>query len=268
MTSSQVNVTETPPMSRQDLETLAKNETDENGLILGKFKSVEDLAASYKELEGKLGAATEEDQAETSEQEETETTESDFDAEEYYGDGLASVLEEVGIDPQEISNRFAETGEINDDDYTKLGEAGFSKQVIDTYLDGLRNGGVTGEDIASAQIQGIKDSIGGDDNYSKMVAWAVDNLPANEVNEFNSLTETGNATAIKFAVQGLYSQYNNAMGVEPNLVTGRASQSGPTPFRSTAEVVTAMSDPRWEKDVSYTENVKARLAGSNVFGNG
>ena len=268
MTSSQVNVTETPPMSRQDLETLAKNETDENGLILGKFKSVEDLAASYKELEGKLGAATEEDQVETSEQEETETTESDFDAEEYYGDGLASVLEEVGIDPQEISNRFAETGEINEDDYTKLGEAGFSKQVIDTYLDGLRNGGVTGEDIASAQIQGIKDSVGGDDNYSKMVAWAVDNLPANEVNEFNSLTETGNATAIKFAVQGLYSQYNNAMGVEPNLVTGRASQSGPAPFRSTAEVVTAMSDPRYGKDVTYTEDVQRRLGGSDVFNTG
>ena len=268
MTSSQVNVTETPPMSRQDLETLAKNETDENGLILGKFKSVEDLAASYKELEGKLGAATEEDQAETSEQEETETTESDFDAEEYYGDGLASVLEEVGIDPQEISNRFTETGEINDDDYTKLGEAGFSRQVIDTYLDGLRNGGVTGEDIASAQIQGIKDSVGGDDNYSKMVAWAVDNLPANEVNEFNSLTETGNATAIKFAVQGLYSQYNNAMGVEPNLVTGRASQSGPTPFRSTAEVVTAMSDPRYGKDVTYTEDVQRRLGSSDVFNTG
>ena len=268
MTSSQVNVTETPPMSRQDLETLAKNETDENGLILGKFKSVEDLAASYKELEGKLGAAIEEDQAETSEQEETETTESDFDAEEYYGDGLASVLEEVGIDPQEISNRFTETGEINDDDYTKLGEAGFSRQVIDTYLDGLRNGGVTGEDIASAQIQGIKDSVGGDDNYSKMVAWAVDNLPANEVNEFNSLTETGNATAIKFAVQGLYSQYNNAMGVEPNLVTGRASQSGPAPFRSTAEVVTAMSDPRYGKDVTYTEDVQRRLGGSDVFNTG
>ena len=268
MTSSQVNVTETPPMSRQDLETLAKNETDENGLILGKFKSVEDLAASYKELEGKLGAATEEDQAETSEQEETETTESDFNAEEYYGDGLASVLEEVGIDPQEISNRFTETGEINDDDYAKLGEAGFSKQVIDTYLDGLRNGGVTGEDIASAQIQGIKDSVGGDDNYSKMVAWAVDNLPANEVNEFNSLTETGNATAIKFAVQGLYSQYNNAMGVEPNLVTGRASQSGPAPFRSTNEVVTAMSDPRYGKDVTYTEDVQRRLGGSDVFNTG
>ena len=267
MTSSQVNVSETPPMSAEDLQTLAKNETDDNGLILGKFKSVEDLAASYKELEGKLGQVTEEDQPPA--EEETETTDStEFNAEEFYGDGLASVLEEVGIDPQEISNRFEETGEINDDDYAKLGEAGFSKQVIDTYLDGLRGGAATGEDIASAQIQGIKDSVGGDENYGKMVEWAVNNLPANEVKEFNSLTETANATAIKFAVQGLYSQYNNAMGVEPNLVSGRASQSGPRPFQSAAEVEAAVSDPRYGKDVAYTQSVYARYEGSNVFNQG
>ena len=56
------------------------------------------------------------------------------------------------------------------------------------------------------------------------------------------------------------------MGVEPSLYSGRPAAGGPTPYRSTAEVVAAMSDPRWEKDVSYTENVKARLIGSNVFG--
>ena len=262
MTSSQVNVSETPPMSQQDLETLAKNETDENGLILGKFKSVEDLAASYKELEGKLGQVTEEDQPQS--EEETETTDSEFNAEEYYGDGLASVLEEVGIDPQEISERFYNDDGISEDDYAKLGEAGFSRQIIDTYLDGLRGGGQS-EDIASNQIQGIKDSVGGDDNYSKMVAWALESLPAEEVKAFNDLTETANAPAIKMAVQGLYSQYNNAMGVEPSLVSGRASSSGPTPFRSTAEVVTAMSDPRYGKDVTYTEDVQRRLGGSDVF---
>ena len=262
MTSSQVNVSETPPMSQQDLETLAKNETDENGLILGKFKSVEDLAASYKELEGKLGQVTEEDQPQS--EEETETTDSEFNAEEYYGDGLASVLEEVGIDPQEISERFYNDDGISEDDYAKLGEAGFSRQIIDTYLDGLRGGGQS-EDIASNQIQGIKDSVGGDENYSKMVAWALESLPAEEVKAFNDLTETANAPAIKLAVQGLYSQYNNAMGVEPSLVSGRASSGGPTPFRSTAEVVTAMSDPRYGKDVSYTEDVQRRLGGSDVF---
>jgi len=267
MTSSQVNVSETPPMSAEDLQTLAKNETDENGLILGKFKSVEDLAASYKELEGKLGQVTEEDQSETTE--ETETSDAEFNAEEFYGDGLASVLEEVGIDPQEISQRFQDNDEISDDDYAKLGEAGFSKQVIDTYLDGLRGAsGATGEDIASAQIQGIKDSIGGDETYGKMVTWALDNLPAEDVKAFNDLTETADAPAIKLAVQGLYSQYNNAMGVEPNLVSGRASSSGPTPYRSTAEVVTAMSDPRYGKDVTYTEDVQRRLGGSDVFNTG
>ena len=57
------------------------------------------------------------------------------------------------------------------------------------------------------------------------------------------------------------------MGVEPDLYSGRTANAGVTPFRTTAEVVTAMGDPRWEKDAAYTDNVKARLAGSNVFGN-
>ena len=266
MTSSQVNVSETPPMSSQDIESLR----DENGLIAGKFKTAADMVNSYKELEGKLGAIdqTKEEPEnvaeEQTEEQETETNDSEFNAEEFYGDGLASVLEEVGIDPVDISNRFAESDEITEDDYSKLSEAGFSRQIVDTYLDGLRNASMAGE----VDAQGIRDSVGGDESYQQMVSWAIENLPADDVKAFNKLTDTGDGPAIKLAVQGIYSQYNNAMGVEPNLYSGRASTGGPTPFRSTAEVVTAMSDPRWEKDVSYTENVKARLAGSSVFGNG
>ena len=56
------------------------------------------------------------------------------------------------------------------------------------------------------------------------------------------------------------------MGIEPNLVSGRASQSGPTPYRSSAEVKAAMSDPRYGKDVTYTESVYSRLENSDVFG--
>lgn len=261
MTSSQVNVSETPPMSANDLEGLK----DENGLYAGKFKSVEDLVGSYKELEGKLGAIeqTEEKAEGTEETDENQEEQPSFDAEEFYGDGLASVLEEVGIDPQDISNRFQENDEISEDDYSKLTEAGFSKQIVDTYLDGLRNAGMAGE----VDAQGIKDAVGGDDSYGKMVSWAMENLPAEQVQSFNKLTDTGDGPAIKLAVQGIYSQYNNAMGIEPDLYSGRAAGTGATPFRTTAEVVTAMSDPRWEKDSAYTENVKSRLAGSNVFGN-
>ena len=261
MTSSQVNVSETPPMSAEDLQTLAKNETDDNGLILGKFKSVEDLAASYKELEGKLGQVSEEDQA-TEETE--EQTEEQFNAEEYYGDGLASVLEEVGIDAQDITQRFTDTGEISEDDYSKLGEAGFSKQVVDTYLDGLRGVG-EGDEIPTQQIQNIKDSVGGDQAYEQMADWCQQNLSEQEIKAFDKITETADAPVIQLAVEGLYTRYQNAMGVEPDLVTGRPAASGPNPYRSTAEVVAAMSDKRYGKDVSYTEDVQNRLAGSDVF---
>ena len=264
MTSSQVNVTETPPMSQEDLKNLANNETDENGLILGKFKSVEDLAASYKELEGKLGTVTEEDQPQATEEEGKQQSDSDVNYEELYGDGVYSVLQEVGIDPKDISNRFMEEGNLNDDDYAKLQEGGFSRTLVDTYLEGLRSAGNVME-IAGQQIQGIKDSVGGEESYSQMVSWALNNLPAAEVDAFNQLTETGSAPAIKMAVQGLYSQYNNAMGIEPNLVTGKAASSGPNPYRSTAEVVAAMSDKRYGKDVTYTQSVQEKLANSDVF---
>ena len=260
MTSSQVNISETPPMSANDLEGLK----DENGLYAGKFKSVEDLVGSYKELEGKLGAIdqTREEPEGVEEETEQQPNDSEFNPEEYYGDGLASVLEEVGIDPQDISDRFMENDEISEDDYSKLGEAGFSRQVIDTYLDGIRNASVAGE----VDAQGIKDSVGGDESYSQMVSWAIDNLPAEDVQAFNKLTDTGDGPAIKLAVQGIYSQYNNAMGVEPNLYSGRPAASGPTPYRSTAEVKAAMSDPRYGKDVTYTESVYSRLEKSDVFG--
>ncbi len=262
MTSSQVNVSETPPMSAEDLQTLAKNETDENGLILGKFKSVEDLAASYKELEGKLGQVSEEDQA--TEETEEQTQEEEFNAEEYYGDGLASVLEEVGIDAQDITQRFTDTGEISEDDYSKLGEAGFSKQVVDTYLDGLRGMG-EGDEIPTQQIQNIKDSVGGDQAYEQMADWCQQNLSEQEIKAFDKITETADAPVIQLAVEGLYTRYQNAMGVEPDLVTGRPAASGPNPYRSTAEVQAAMSDPRYGKDVTYTENVYSRLNNSDVF---
>tara|TARA_X000001388_G_scaffold28574_2_gene20133 strand:- start:946 stop:1740 length:795 start_codon:yes stop_codon:yes gene_type:complete len=260
MTSSQLNTQETPPMSAEDLEGLK----DDNGLYAGKFKSIEDLASSYKELEGKLGNRSQEETVEETTEETTE--ESEFNPNEYYGDGLASVLEEVGIDPQEISQRFVDNDSISEDDYSKLETAGFSKQVIDTYLDGLRGGDPSdSSEIAPQIIQGIKDSVGGDETYGQMQVWAEQNLSDEEGQAFNNLMDTADAPTIKLAVEGLYSRYQKTMGVEPSLYSGRPASSGPTPYRSSTEVVAAMSDKRYGKDQTYTEDVQRRLEFSDVF---
>ena len=186
MTSSQLNVSETPPMSQEDLETLAKNETDDNGLILGKFKSVEDLAASYKELEGKLGSFEKQDTTEEEVANEEQTTDEPQTYNEIYGEGLADVLEEVGIDPEDITNRFLETGNIDENDYELLGQAGFSKQIIDTYLDGVRSQGNIDE-IAKSEQASIKQIAGGEEGYEQLKSWANDNVPKEDLDAFDSL---------------------------------------------------------------------------------
>ena len=282
MTSSQVQVSETPPMSQQDLEGLK----DENGLYAGKFKTVEDLANSYKELEGKLGSVTEEDQVSESTEETTGVPEG---YEEYYqedgtvnyesvnetyGEILGEIFKENSIDPFKISAEFHKNeGEIPEDMYQSLLDAGLSKNAVDSYLTGraAEMGYIEGEEgaaeeLAQEEVKGIRDSIGGDEAYSKMVSWALDNLSRPEIEAFNEATNTMSGPQLSMMVQGLYTRYQNAMGVEPTLYSGRTATSGPTPYRSTAEVVTAMSDPRYGKDVTYTEDVQRRLAGSDVFG--
>jgi len=264
MTSSQVQANETPPMSSQDIESLR----DENGLIAGKFKTAADMVNSYKELEGKLGSI--ENTAEESTEEETQTEESndDYDAAEVYGDGLASVLEEVGIDPQVISNTFKETGKITEDDYEKLGEAGFSKQVIDTYLDGLRGAANPAEDIKESQLNDILSVTGGEEGYSKLRDWTQKNVSEETLAAFDKILDTQDPTMIKVAVQGFAAQMREAEGYEPQLINGRTAAGNTNTFRTQAELTKAMSDPRYGKDEAYTLSVYDRLKESKVVGNG
>jgi len=285
MTSSQVQVSENPPVTRQDLETLAKNETDENGLILGKFRNVDELAASYKELEGKLGEPSDQQEVEESDAVDLPDGYEDYylpdgsvdynTVKENYGDTLAGIFEEANIDPYKISAEFHKNeGEIPEEMYQSLLDAGLSKGAVDRYLTGaaVESGyveegeeGATGE-LPPQIVRGIRDSVGGDDSYGKMVDWAMDNLPKQEILDFNNATKTMTGPQLKLMVQGLFTQYQNAMGVEPNLINGRPASSGPTPYRSTEEVKAAMRDPRYGKDVTYTQDVYARLDKSSVFG--
>ena len=281
MTSSQVNVSETPPMSQQDLEGLK----DENGLYAGKFKTIEDLANSYKELEGKLGSVTEEDQVSESTEESTGIPEGyeeyyqedgtvNYDSvNENYGETLGEIFKENNVDPYKISAEFHKNqGEIPEEMYQSLLDAGLSKSSVDAYLTGraaemgyVEGGQNAAEELAQAEVKSIRDSVGGDEAYSKMVSWALDNLDTSEIEAFNDATNTMSGPQLGMMVQGLYTRYQNAMGVEPNLYSGKTASSGPNPYRSTAEVVAAMSDKRYGKDVTYTEDVQRRLAGSDVF---
>jgi hypothetical protein len=69
---------------------------------------------------------------------------------------------------------------------------------------------------------------------------------------------------IQLAVAGLKAEYEKQNGFEGQMLTGKAAQPQADVFRSQQEVVQAMSDPRYDRDPAYRQDVFAKLERSNI----
>ena len=267
---------ETPPMSQEDLEKFADENKSDNGKILGKFDSVEALAASYKELEGKLGdvAKTKEEPVAEDVAEYQEDGSVNYDlAKQQYGEKLGELFEQSNIDPFAINKYYQENnGTISEEHYKELESTGLTRNVIDSYLAGLKPKEGTEQVAADPSFPEYEDIVGiagGEDKYMEMLQWMDGNISKEELQEFDKIVdaEKRNIPKVTLAVQEMFTRYKNAMGVEPRLISGRTSSSPNTRvFRSNAEVVAAMRDPRYKTDIAFQHEVQRRLAESNVFG--
>ena len=137
-----------------------------------------------------------------------------------------------------------------------------SKDLVEAYMkvqDSLPNDTQTQEaDISTAQINQIKNSVGGEKTYDNIINWASQNLEPNAIEAFDSIVSTGSVEAIQLAISGIKNQYEQANGFEGTMYTGKAASSKDT-FRSQAELVQAMSDPRYENDPAYRQDVVDKL---------
>tara|TARA_Y100000356_G_C11233154_1_gene276186 strand:- start:354 stop:1001 length:648 start_codon:yes stop_codon:yes gene_type:complete len=120
-------------------------------------------------------------------------------------------------------------------------------------------------ELTEADIEAIYEMVGGEQEYSNMIAWAGENLSELEVNMYDHVMDLGDPYAVFFAVRALGNSYQNATGVDGELLTGSAPtnpQQGV--FRSQAEVVRAMEDPRYDSDPAYRQDVFDALDRSNI----
>ena len=65
-------------------------------------------------------------------------------------------------------------------------------------------------------------------------------------------------------MNGLKAQYENVNGYEGRMVTGKAPVQSKDAYRSQAELVTAMSDPRYDRDPAYRQDVYEKLERSDL----
>jgi len=166
-----------------------------------------------------------------------------------------------------MNTRWQQTGELTSEDYSQLAEAGFTKEMVNAYLNGLGYQAAKDSALKAQEIADVKATVGGDQEYARMVEWAANNLSRDEIDGFNQIVNDPKASvsAIKLAVAGMQSRYQAAEGREPRLIGGRTPRTDGDVFESTAQVVEAMSDPKYTNDPAFRKKVQAKLARSNVF---
>lgn len=228
----------------------------EQGLIDGKFKTQEDLLKAYHELQKKMSSGEKpEEEAEESE-EEVEATEEEAPAEEESSETVNYMME--------LGKEFDENGSISEEAIDKL--AGMdTRELVKSYLEyqAKATAQAKAASMQQSQVDEIMQSVGGAEKYSEMLGWAAQNLSAEEIADFNAVTNTNNPVAIKFAVDSLSRRYRSVEGYEAPLVTGRkSSSSAPKGYRSQAELARDISDPRYKNDPAFRQDVEAKLARS------
>ena len=214
-----------------------------------KFKSAEDMAKAYSELEKKMSAPK---------SEETQTSEETPDPETASATEVADVLNKAGVDFDALQAEYNAEGGLTESAYKKLEDAGFPKSLVDTWIAGQQA-------MATDMYDSVFGSVGGEENYNQMVEWAADNLPQSDIDAFNKAVDSGDINMINFAVNGLSARYRSEVGTEPRLIQGETSGTSGGSFQSAAELTAAMRDPRYQSDPAYRKSVADKLRRSNVF---
>jgi hypothetical protein len=120
--------------------------------------------------------------------------------------------------------------------------------------------------LSQEQEVTIVESIGGAEQFTAVQDWAKENLDPEELEAYNREVNSGDYYRARNALQSLHYAYQDNTGSEPELLGGKLSANSNDVFRSTAEVMDAMSDPRYLKDSAYTNDVQEKLVRSDVLG--
>ena len=120
------------------------------------------------------------------------------------------------------------------------------------------------EGLTEAQAEQLFKMVGGEKAYKSMVTWAGQNLSKEEISMYDSVMGKGDPNSIFFAVQALNAKYSDATGKEGQMLSGTSSREENAGYQSQAQLVEAMSDPRYDRDPAYRRSVLEKLANSDV----
>ena len=233
-------------------------EEQQESMLAGKYKNAQELENAYIELEKKLGEKSEASSQEESSDEPEAEAKTDEKPKET-ADGFA-FLEDL------YEQASSEKGEISKEMMTKLND--MSKQdIIQNFLQfraDAANKYQAIPDLSEQDVTQLKGIVGGDQNYTNMLQWAQTNLTKQEISMYDAVMSNGDINSAFFAVNSLAQRYNDRVGYDGKMLTGNAPKDKGDTYRSQAEMVAAMSDPKYDKDPAYRRDVMEKVARSDM----
>lgn len=216
-------------------------EEQQNGLLAGKFQDAEALEKAYIELQGKLGSSSNEPTEEVEEEKTEEEPTALLDR--LWDEASKEALSQETVDALRASSP---------DDLAKM--------YLD-YRQGVENSQQENAPVVlnEEQVQGLKNVVGGEDNYDRMISWAGNNLAEGDINMFDHVMDKGDPAACFFAIQALQYRFQEGTGYDGQMITGKPAANKADVFRSQAELVAAQGDSRYENDPAYRNDVMEKL---------
>jgi hypothetical protein len=234
--------------SAEELDSLQVGEKlaeQEQQLLAGKYKSAEELERGYLELQKRMSGK------EDPEVEPQEAPQQQEEVQEEGGDLYETIMESYRTgewDPEVVS----QVENMNPVD------------VANMFLENQQAQQQSTPQATEDDIEQIYQAVGGSDEYQSMIQWAGQNLSEQEVAMYDTVMDRGDPLAMFFAAQALNARYQDAVGYDGEMLTGSAPRNTGDAFRSQAELVAAMSDPRYDKDPAYRADVADKLERSNI----
>lgn len=216
-------------------------------LLAGKYRSAEDLEQAYLELQSRFSSG---ERGSTEDQEEPADDEVEEDGEDEDAD--------EGSLFDALFSEFSEYGQLTQETAEALKDAD-PVELVEQILAAQAEAQPEAEDLNEEEVAQLQSIAGGAEEYEAMTTWAAQTLSEGEVTAFNNVMGSGNVDAIFFAIQALKAAYISVEGSDGELLQGRAPTSGADVFRSQAEVVRAMNDPRYDSDPAYRNDVMVKL---------
>ena len=260
-TLSYDNTPEAEVLTSEEQDSLQVGEqlvAEQEQLLAGKYKNAEDLEAAYLSLQKKLG------QNEEGEEE----GEEGYREEEGSDEEVSEYAPAINLINEASDEYYANDGALSEETISRFTEMS-SQDLVNAYMEMYENGQINqaqgqAAEMSDAQVNSVMNAAGGEKNYNQVIEWAASNLGDRQIDAFDSVVDSGNPAAIGIAFQGLQSAYNEANGYEGRMLQGRAPSSAGEVFRSQAELVAAMGDPRYDNDPAYRADVVEKLNNSDL----